>query len=65
MSYSEVQKAIEQWPSDEQDRLAAFLTVLRLRRDPAYLGEIDLRLRDLEPANWMVLNEVKDRLKER
>jgi hypothetical protein len=64
VSFSEVQDAVKMWSPEDQDRLAAFLTVLRLRRDPAYMDEIDRRLRDKDPANWMALKEVKTQLKD-
>lgn len=65
MSFTEVQKTVEQWSSDDQDRLAAFLTALRLQRDGAYMDEMDRRLQDKDPANWMVLKDAKAKFKER
>jgi len=62
MGFVEVQTVVEQWSPDEQDRLAAFLTVLRLRRDPEYLKELDRRLDDKDPSHWLTLREVHEKL---
>ena len=62
MGFVEVQTAVEQWSPDEQDRLAAFLTVLRLRRDPEYLKEVDRRLDDNDPSHWLTLKELHEKL---
>ncbi len=62
MSFSDVQKVVEQWAPDDQDRLAALLTVLRLRRDPGYMEAMDRKIQDAAPENWMTLNDLKSRL---
>ena len=64
MSFSEVQRAVEGWAPDEQDRLAGLLTLLRLKRNPGYQEELDRRCRDKNPANWLTFDELKSRLGE-
>jgi hypothetical protein len=36
MNWTTVQKEIEQWDPEQQDRLAACFSVLRLKRDPEH-----------------------------
>lgn len=53
-----LQNEIQQLPSHLQDRLAAFLTVLRMNRNGDDL-EIQRRLDDPEPENWKSWKDVK------
>lgn len=62
MSLAVVENEIRQWDPDEQDQLAAFLSALRLKRDPAHAEELARRLDDKTPANWLTLNELKSKL---
>lgn len=48
-------------PVDQQDRLAARLTALRLRREGT-LQEISRWLDDRNPAKWIDWNEAKQRI---
>ena len=56
-----LQHELEALPSDQQDRVAAFLTALRLKRD-GRLEEISRRLDDKDPANWIAWDQAKQRL---
>ena len=62
MSLVTVQKEIEQWDSEKQDRLAACLSVLRLKRDPEHAKELARRLDDKTPENWLTLDQLKQEL---
>lgn len=53
-----LQNEIQQLPSHLQDRLAAFLTALRMRREGQDL-EIQRRLDDSNPENWKSWGPVK------
>ncbi len=53
-----LQNEIQQLPSHLQDRLAAFLTALRMNRDGDHY-EIQQRLDDPSPENWKSWDEVK------
>ena len=64
MTLATVQKEIEQWDPDEQDRLAACLSVLRLKRDPKHANELARRLDDKTPRNWLTLDQLKRKLAE-
>lgn len=62
MSFVTVQKEVECWDDEDQDRLAAYLATLRLRRTEAHAAELRRRLDDRDPGNWLSLEEVKSRL---
>lgn len=64
MDLSIVQREIESLAPEDQDRLAAFLTVLRLKRDPAHVAELSRRLDDRSPEHWLRLDALKQRLGE-
>lgn len=53
-----LQNEIQQLPGHLKDRLAAFLTALRMRRDGQDL-EIQRRLDDPNPENWKSWEQVK------
>lgn len=54
-----LQNEIQQLPSHLQDRLAAFLTALRMNRNGDDL-EIQHRLDDPAPENWKSWKDVKN-----
>ena len=54
-----VEREVASWSPEDQDRLAAYLTVLRLKRSPNHTQELTRRLDDRDPANWVSLAEVK------
>jgi len=62
MTLATIQKEIEKWDSEQQDRLAACLTVLRLKRDPRHAKELAHRLDDKAPKNWLTLDQLKRKL---
>jgi len=57
-----IQKEVETLDPQEQDRLVAFLAILRHSRDPAHRAELTRRLNDQDPSQWISLSEVKERL---
>jgi len=59
MDLEAVEKEVASWAPEEQDRLAAFLTVLRLKRTPDHVQELTRRLDDRNPTNWVSLDEVR------
>ena len=60
MDLEVVEKEVATWAPEDQDRLAAFLTVLRLRRSPPHLQELTRRLDDRAPGNWVSLDELRE-----
>ena len=56
-----LQQELESLPVDQQDRVAAFLTALRLRRE-GRMEEISRKLDDKDPARWIDWGEAKQRL---
>jgi len=59
MDLKVVEKEVASWAPEDQDRLAAYLTMLRLKRSPDHIQELTRRLDDRDPANWVSLDEVK------
>ncbi len=62
MDLTVVQKEVEAWTPEEQDRLAAYLTVLRIKRSSEHAEELSRRLNDREPEHWLTLQELKEKL---
>lgn len=59
MDLKVVEKEVASWSPEDQDRLAAYLTVLRLQRSPEYAQELTRRLDDRDPGSWVGLAEIK------
>lgn len=57
-----LQKEIERLGLEEQERLAAYLHVLRLERDPAHAQLLSDRLADTNPGHWLTLDELNKKL---
>ena len=57
-----IQKEIEKWDAERQDRLAAYLSVLRLKRDSKHARELARRLDDKTSRNWLTLEQLKRKL---
>ena len=62
MNVEAIQKEIEHCTPDEQDRLAACLSVLRLRRDPKHAEELARRSDDEAPEHWVTVEQLKKQL---
>ncbi len=62
MSIVEVKEEIQNWPPKDQDHLAAYLTVLRLNRDPDFRKELRELKGDTNPEHWLSLDELKEKL---
>jgi hypothetical protein len=59
MDLNVVEKEVATWSPENQDRLAAYLTILRLERSSDHAKELTRRLADRDPANWVGLDKVK------
>lgn len=64
MDVATVQKEIADWDPEDQDRLAASLSVLRLKRDPKHAAELADRMNDRDPGSWLTLDELRRKLSE-
>lgn len=53
-----IQNELESLPSDQQDRISAFLTTLRMKRQ-GLMAEITRRLDDDDAEKWVPWDEVK------
>ena len=58
MSIVTLQQEVQSLPAEDQDKLAAFLLSLRMKRD-GLLEEISRRLDDGDPSGWVEWNAVK------
>ncbi len=63
MNVEAIQKEIEQCSPEEQDQIAACLSVLRLRRTRAHGERLSDRLKDTSPQNWLTIENLKEKLK--
>ena len=61
MDIAALQHELETLPVEQQDRLAAFLTALRLRRE-GRMKEISRRLDEKDPSKWVEWDDAKTRL---
>lgn len=59
MTLEVVEKEVATWTPEDQDRLAAYLTVLRLKRSPDHTQELTRRLDDRDPESWVRLDEIR------
>ena len=59
MDLKVVEREVASWSPEDQDHLAAYLTVLRLKRSPDHAQELTRRLEDRDPASWVSLDKVR------
>ena len=62
MTLATIQREIEKWNPEKQDRLAACLSVLRLKRDPRHAVVLARRLDDRTAKNWLTVDQLKRKL---
>lgn len=62
MTVMDLKKEIASLEADAQDQLAAFLVHLRHERDPAHSRELERRLDDRDPKNWVPLGDLEAEL---
>jgi|GEM_PF-2097499 len=53
-----LQNELESLPPDQQDRISAFLTVLRMKRE-GLMAEVKGRLDDSDAGNWVPWEDVR------
>lgn len=61
MDVAAIQHELEHLPAEQQDRLAAFLTVLRMKRE-GLMTELQRRLDDKDSSNWVSWDDAKSEL---
>jgi hypothetical protein len=64
VSLEDIKNEMANMPPQHQDQLAAYLVHLRHQRDPKICAEIQSRIEDRDPANWLSLDELKERWKD-
>lgn len=62
MKLAEVQSEVAHWPDSEVNALAAFLTMLRLKRSDSDAAELNRRMDDKRPGSWISLDDLKKKL---
>ena len=55
---------IRQLPADQQDYLASFLLMERLKRNKLIMPALHQRIDDADPENWPTWEKTKDSLKD-
>lgn len=60
MELSALENELKRRTPDEQDRISAFLSLLRKQRDPSYTNELERRSDSKE--GWLSLTELKSKL---
>jgi hypothetical protein len=61
MDVAAIQHELEHLPADQQDRLAAFLTVLRMKRE-GMMAELQRRLDESDPRKWISWDDARSEL---
>ena len=56
---AELMRVVATLPAQQQQELAAFLLHLRMRDDPAWRAEMTRKIDDKNPANWVLLEDLK------
>jgi hypothetical protein len=59
MKLADVQSEVAHWPDAEVNALAAFLTMLRLKRSEPEALELSHRLEDKRSESWISLDDLK------
>lgn len=57
MSVKEIKEQLAILPRQEQDEVVAYLFHLRHRDDPEYTREMERRLGDKNPENWLSIDD--------
>ena len=59
MTVEQLEKEVAQLQATDQDRLAAYLGILREERDEAFRAELQRRIDDKDPSHWIPLEQVE------
>ena len=62
MNLEEIKTELAKMPTENQDHLAAYLVHLRHQRDAELRREITARIDDKNPAHWVTLDELREKL---
>ncbi len=61
---AELMREVANLPSDQQNKLAAYLLHLRLQNDAAWRSEMTRRIDDRTPSSWVDLQDWKKELEQ-
>lgn len=59
ITFGHLQKEVASLPEQEQDKLAAYLTMLRKSREPGYDEKLTDRLAEDASKQWIPYNQLK------
>jgi hypothetical protein len=59
-TFIELQKDVDALPKQEQDKLAAYLTMLRKSREPSYDVQLNDRFSEDAAGSWVAYDQVND-----
>jgi hypothetical protein len=62
MNVQAIKEQLATLPRQEQDELVAYLFHLRHRDDPDYNRDMDQRLSDRNPQNWLSIEDFEEAL---
>ena len=63
MTFIEIQSEVDALSTDEQDKLAAYLTLLQKERDPEWEAEISQKLKRPSNDNWVPLEQLNSEIR--
>ena len=64
MSVEEIKRSLAALSLEEQRHISAYLGALRRAADPEHQAEIQRALASRDPADWMTLEQLENRLRE-
>lgn len=64
MSLEEIKTQLAELPIDRQDEIAAYLVHLRHLRSPGLAAEIASKIADKNPANWLSVDQLREKWKD-
>jgi hypothetical protein len=64
MSWEDFKAVVAEMPQERQDQLAAYLVYLRHQRDPKTPAELRTKIDDTNAANWLSLEELREKWKD-
>lgn len=64
MTFIELKKEVDTLDASDQDKLSAYLTMLRKSRDDTYGKMLSERISDSSPGSWVSLDDFKNDIDE-
>lgn len=58
MTFTEIQTEVDSLTTEEQDKLAAYLTLLQKERDPEWKDSISKKIQNKQADRWIPLEQL-------